>query len=218
MIRKIALALMLFSMGVFISPVAYADATDLFATGQDSSGNYLFRVTSDGSIYTASDITVTDDMAVVDVVATGDASVGDDLTVTDDINVGATTRIIDAGTGSINISTSIVVTGALGISYVGQTLYEVRIASSLPDTTKCSITGVSGKAGWGQVQVAGTACVAQFTFTTAGVVTLSSATANVTTTENNDGTLNVCDDGSNPAFDNELGSTLTVYGNIFYIN
>jgi hypothetical protein len=110
MFKRLVLMLMFYSMGVWMSPIAYADATDLFATGQDSSGNYLFRVTSDGGIYTAADV-----------------DVSDDLTVDDNINVGSTSAVIDAGTGNIRISTHTAVTGSITAT---NSTYGLKISSS----------------------------------------------------------------------------------------
>jgi len=63
---------------------------------------------------------------------------------------------------------------------------------------------------------------ATFTFTSAGVVTIVAAgtagltSANVTTIEDNDATLNIFDDGSGIGIENELGSTYNTLIDITY--
>lgn len=78
----------------------------------------------------------------------------------------------------------------------------------------------TGKAGFGKVSCNGE--FATFYFLAAGNVSLVTAgtagltSANVTTTENNDTTLNIFDDGDGIGIENELGSTLNVLIDITY--
>jgi len=78
----------------------------------------------------------------------------------------------------------------------------------------------TGKAGFGKVSCNGE--FATFYFLAAGNVSLVTAgtagltSANVTTTEDNDTTLNIFDDGDGIGIENELGSTLNVLIDITY--
>jgi hypothetical protein len=108
--------------------------------------------------------------------------------------------------------------GGISLSDGTNTIYEERFASSLADHSSYTITAVSGKAGWGVVRASGTACWADFTFTNAGVVTLSSSTSNVAEDISVDTKLNIIDGGTYPNLVNELGSTVVFYGNIYYLD
>lgn len=93
-------------------------------------------------------------------------------------------------------------------------LYVHREVSSLGDTGE--ITFATGVAGWGEVMAGDNQEWASFRFTSAGVVTLIANTANVTTTNDNDTTLNIYDGGSGIVIENQLGSTLKIAININY--
>ena len=209
MFRKLVLMLMFFSMGIWISPMAYATDPDLFATGQDSSGNYLFRVTSDGSIYTASDLTVT----------------GSDIV----IGSNSVTMAFSPTGHDINISTPIHVTGkVLATSAVGtyetntaKNIFSLIVSSAVLDRGSCTLSAVSGKAGWATVITTPTASQATFSFETDGAPTIISSN----TLSNNiyvgatctDGKVNIMDGGTNPIIVNELGANEMIYVKISYI-
>ena len=74
---------------------------------------------------------------------------------------------------------------------------------------------IADVAGWGWVMAGTGTSWANFTFTSGGVVTLEDHN-NGSTTEDNDTTLNVFDDGTNIVIENELGSTLNFAIKIHY--
>jgi hypothetical protein len=89
-----------------------------------------------------------------------------------------------------------------------------RERSNIVDTGEIPIA--TGVAGWGQVLAGDNQEWAHFRFTSAGVVTLIANSANVTTTNNNDTTLNIYDAGTGIVVENQLGSTLAIAIDIKY--
>ena len=72
-----------------------------------------------------------------------------------------------------------------------------------------------GVAGSGRIIAGDNEAHAWFTFTSAGVVTLD-LDVNCTTTDNNDGTLNIFDNGDGITIENQLGDTKTISIDILY--
>ncbi len=103
-----------------------------------------------------------------------------------------------------NITTSVVTRDSLG---------HHRELSEVADTGE--ITFSTGVAGWGHALGGDNEAYAYFTFTSAGVVTLVSQN-NCTTTNDNDGTLNIYDGGSGIVIENQLGDTKKVALDIKY--
>lgn len=123
-------------------------------------------------------------------------------------------------TSALSIGTNdrvVLSTNVYGVTNAGQTLYHVVISTSLADTQELSISQADGKIGGGTLIAIGHASACTFGFLASGVVTLADHT-NCSTTNNNDTTLNVYDGGTAIVIENQLGSTLTLLLDIWYIN
>jgi len=83
-------------------------------------------------------------------------------------------------------------------------------------TSTGKITLATGVSGWGEVMAGDNEEWAHFRFTSAGVVTLITNTANVTTTVDTASSLNIYDAGSGIEIQNNLGSSKKVAVNIKY--
>jgi len=78
---------------------------------------------------------------------------------------------------------------------------------SLDDSEKVYMPSSGSNGGIGLAHIGDGEEYALFNFTSAGVVTLITNSANVGTTEDNDTTFNIFDAGGVIGFNNELGST-----------
>lgn len=118
-------------------------------------------------------------------------------------------------TGKITASTNLATSSGLINMHNG--IFRSRKESLADEGEYALVTGV---AGFGKVYCNDE--YATFTFTTAGVVSLVTAgttgltSANVTTTNDNDATLNIYDGGSGVVIENQLGDTYTMLFDVTY--
>lgn len=88
----------------------------------------------------------------------------------------------------------------------------------IDDTESYTISVADGKAGWGTAYLGVEhAC---FTFTSAGVVTLreENSSANVSTTNDTDASLNVYDGGTSVVVENQLGDNQVLFLEVKYVD
>jgi hypothetical protein len=114
------------------------------------------------------------------------------------------------------IGTTVTVSDKLAFSDRGQTIYKVVIATSLADTQDYAIATPDGKKAAVNVYAVGHASGGSATMDTDGSITLIDHT-NMSNTNNNDTTLNLYDDGTSMAVENQLGGTYTIIVEIIYI-
>lgn len=91
-----------------------------------------------------------------------------------------------------------------------------RIAYSLADTGEYTPSNCDAKDGWFTLYL-GTH-TAQGVFTSAGVSSLAvSASGNASTSDDNDGSLNVFDGGTGITIENQTGATGVLYGEVYWV-
>ena len=133
----------------------------------------------------------------------------------------ATATITTAGITTGNITTANVTNLALSANpshtVSGTTVYQIVVATTVADNFDYAVTTVNGKVGWGNISISSGTYGAQFTFTDGGQVNLSVSTG-TTTTNDNDGTLNVYDTASGIVLENQAGSRQAIVGVLYYIN
>lgn len=89
--------------------------------------------------------------------------------------------------------------------------FQGNISRSISDSGKVYMSSIGANGGWGFAQIGDGEEFAHFSFTSAGVVTLISNSANVSTTEDNDTTFNIFNGGNVVGFNNELGSAKELF-------
>jgi len=149
--------------------------------------------------------------------ATADVTPGEkDVFIDGTLEIDGNTRL-DGGadiTGEMTVSSTFTNTGNVyGLTSSTRTIYKTIISTIMADTKDFAIAESSNTQGWGSAWVIGHSAQAEFTFTQAGVVTLSSATYSTTevyTTNGTDGVLNIYDDGVSIADENQLAGTYPV--------
>jgi hypothetical protein len=92
--------------------------------------------------------------------------------------------------------------------------FQQNIQRNLLDTGKAYMSSSGANGGMGNAKIGDGEEYAFFSFTSAGIVTLITNSANVSITEDNDTKFNIFDAGGVVGFNNELGATkelLVVY-------
>lgn len=110
------------------------------------------------------------------------------------------------------------ITGGIGSYYknAAGTTQRWCTQESVADSGKVVTMPTTSNGGIGFAQLGDGEEYALFTFTSAGAVTLIQNSGNVGTTEDNDTTFNIYDNGTNIGFNNELGGTKNLFVMLWY--
>ena len=95
--------------------------------------------------------------------------------------------------------------------------FQQNIQRSIADSGKVYMPSAGANGGMGNAQIGDGEEYAFFSFTSAGVVTLISNSANVSNTEDNAAKFNIFDAGNVVGFNNELGSTKDLFV-VYWLN
>lgn len=123
---------------------------------------------------------------------------------------------VDTGIGRNAANQLSIITGAIGSNYINAAGVTNRWCTqeSVADGGKVETMPVVSNGGMGFAVLGDEHCV--FFFNAAAEVTLIGESANVGTTEDNDTTFNIYDNGTNIGFNNELGSTKNLFVMLWY--
>lgn len=190
--------------------------TDLFSTGNDGSGNPLFRIDSNGGIVTQGDVTVNGNDIVFGNAETITNSTNGQIGFTDGTNTLAT--VIDDGTtGTVSAANHLASSGKYGYtSSAGNTLYTVILATTMAGDSSVDLTLADGKAGMFEIIIGTTA--AWGSFTSAAAVTLTTASGTTSTTASTPASINISDGGSVVRVTNKAFASAVAYIRYWYIN
>jgi len=119
----------------------------------------------------------------------------------------------DTGVGRDAANILALITGGVGSYYqnAAGTTQRWCTQESVADSGKVVTMPATSNGGFGFAQLGDGEEYALFSFTSAGVITLISNSANVSTTVDNDTTFNIYDNGTRVAFNNELGATKNLF-------
>jgi len=113
----------------------------------------------------------------------------------------------------VTISDTGAISGVVSVSMLNKTLVMTRV-SMLNAGLKNLY--VDGNTGYGEIIIGDNEEYAQFRWTSTGVVSLTFATANISSVFDNAGTFNIYDNGTGVSFQNNLGSPKTASYHIYY--
>jgi len=113
----------------------------------------------------------------------------------------------------VTISDTGQVAGVISISMLNKVLAGARIVLADDGIKNLYVDGFTG---YGEIIIGDNEEYAHFRWTSAGVVSLTTSTDNITNIEGNAGTFNIYDNGTGVSFENKLGASKTVSYHIYY--
>jgi len=208
--KLIVFALILFSF------TSYSQVIRPNRTGIDTSLIGLLATQNAFTKYNsfAQNVGITGDLTVTGDIACDDFTMnGDTMNIFDDNITGLT--YLNSLTGNIANSTTPLDTIFSNVMSNGNSNITI-ISATLADNGSFNLA--SGRSGLGIIQLGDGEEYAWFSFTTAGVVTLITNSANVTTTLTTNNTLNIGDGGAYVKIENTFAATKKVTIQVIYNN